>query len=354
MTRSGERRRFRPRYLALIFAAYFVTVTYLAWDTARMTNGPWYGPALSWEVYTTMLLAGIVLLVGMLLLAITVDRLDRLAKASARDTASLIAALSDLVRGTEHESGPVVSPSPDDAIGALSGRLSALTLDAEGGPTVAVKTGSNLAWLVEEIRDLFIAATRIGLDVTTEKELLSSVVGASDKEDMSQYLTLLANEIPTLQGALKVRIAGSLQILLTDIERVKLAGGEPYAAEVLAEEAVALLEEEDYRNAAWRLVSAEESFEAPTILPGFDPPLAALDSPSPSSFAWLAGPALVAVVFMAVSAILLPAIDIYLVADFQLNTTVILALSYSWAGLGAYTLVSAALLWKGWADQRSV
>ncbi|MFQ5919560.1 MAG: hypothetical protein ACE5I4_05885 [Thermoplasmata archaeon] len=354
MTSSGERRRLRPRYLALIFAGYFVTVTYLAWDTARMTSGPWYGPALSWEVYTTMLIAGIVLLVGMLLLAITVDRLDRLAKGSSRDTASLIAALSDLVQRGQQESGPLETPPQDAALGVLSGRLAAIADISGSGPTVAVESGRDLASLVEEMRGLFIAATRIGLDVSTEKELLSSVVGASDREDMSQYLDLLGMEIPALRGALKARIAGSLQVLLTDIERVKLAGGEPYAAEALAEEAVSLLEEDDYRNAAWRLVSAEESFEAPTVLPAFEPPLAAMDAPGPSSFAWLAGPALVAVVFMAISAILLPAVDIYLVSDFQLNTTVILALSYSWAGLGVYTLVSAVLLWKGWAEQRPV
>lgn len=329
-------------------------IAYLAWDTARMTTGPWYAPALSWEIYQTMLLAGSVLLVGMLLLAITVDRLDRLARGSARDTASLINALSDVVRGGATESPPVELASQDAVLGLLSGRLAALTNDAGRGPTVAVERGRDLSSLVEDMRGLFIAATRIGLDVTAEKELLASTMGASDREDMSQHLELLAMEIPVLRAGIKARIAGSLQILLTDIERVKLAGGEPYAAEALAEEAVSLLEEGDYPNAAWRLVSAEESFEAPTMVPAFEPPLAGRVPPSPSSFAWLAGPALVAVIFMAFSAILLPAVDIYLISDFQLNTMVILAMSYSWAGLGVYALVSAILLYKGWAVKRSV
>ncbi|MDX1534768.1 MAG: hypothetical protein R3291_04035, partial [Thermoplasmata archaeon] len=305
-----------------------------------------------WEVYTTMLVAGIVLLVGMLLLGTVVDRLDRLEKGSARDTASLIGALTDLVRGAKEEASPLEAPSRDPALNVLSTRLATLTDSGGHGQALAVKTNRDLASLVEEMRGLFIAASRIGLDVSTEKDLLSSVVGASDREDMSQYLDLLGMEIPALRGALRARIAGSLQILLTDIERVKLAGGEPYAAEALAEEAVSLLEEGDYRNAAWRLVSAEESFEAPALVPAFEPPLATVERPSPNAFAWLAGPALVAVVFMAISAILLPAVDIYLISSFQLNTTVILALSYSWAGLGAFTLASALLLWKSWTRHR--
>ncbi|MFQ5908148.1 MAG: hypothetical protein ACE5JE_04880 [Thermoplasmata archaeon] len=353
MSRSGERRILRPRYLALIFAGYFVIIAYLAWDTARMTTSPWYGPGLSWEVYQTMLLAGSMLLVGMLLLAITIDRLDRLAQGSAKDTTSLINALSDLLRGGT-PGNPTEAPVPEDAVlGPLLGRLATLTSDAGNGPVVAVERGRALSSIVEELRDLFIAATRVGLNVTAEKQLLASTMTASDREDMSQHLELLAMEIPALREEIKARIAGSLQILLTDIARVKLAGGEPYAAEALAEEAVSLLEEGDYPNAAWRLVSAEESFEAPTLVPAFEPPLANVEPASPSSFAWLAGPALVAVVFMAFSAILLPAVDIYLVSDFQLNTMVILAMSYSWGGLGVYALVSAILLYKGRAVKRT-
>ncbi len=352
MTGSGERRRLRPRYLALIFAGYFVTVTVLAWDTARWTPGPWYDPLVSQMVYQTMLLAGIFLLMGLLILAITVDRLDRLARGAAKDTAWLIRALSDVVHGAEGESPLEESGPPSGPLAALSRRLSVMMDDLGRAPVVAVETRGDLTWLVEEMRGLFIAATRIGLDITTEKQLLASTVAESDQEDMTQLLDLVAMEIPPLREGLKARIAGSLQILLHDIERVKGAGGEPYAAEALAEEAVALLEEGDYPNAAWRLVSAEESFEAPALLSASMSLASAMDPPGPGTFAWLGGPAVVAVIFMAVSAILLPAVDIFLLADFQLNTTVILALSYSWAGLGAYALVPAALLYKQWAGPR--
>ncbi|MCJ2532107.1 MAG: hypothetical protein LN413_07410, partial [Candidatus Thermoplasmatota archaeon] len=219
MTGSGERRRLRPRYLALIFAGYFVTVTVLAWDTARWTSGPWYDPLVSQMVYQTMLLAGIFLLMGLLILAITVDRLDRLARGAARDTASLISALSEVVHGAEGESLLEESRTPSGPLIALSGRLSVLMDDLGSPPVVAEETRRELTWLVEEMRGLFIAATRIGLDITGEKQLLASTVAASDQEDMSQHLDLLAMEIPPLREGLKARIAGSLQILLNDIER---------------------------------------------------------------------------------------------------------------------------------------
>jgi len=61
---------------------------------------------------------------------------------------------------------------------------------------------------------------------------------------------------------------------------------------------------------------------------------------APSSFVALAGPAFVAVAFVAASSMLLPAVDGFLLANRELNTAAILTLSYGWFGLIMYALMS--------------
>ena len=60
----------------------------------------------------------------------------------------------------------------------------------------------------------------------------------------------------------------------------------------------------------------------------------------PSSFVALAGPAFVSVVFVALSSALLPAVTGFLIQAYELNTAVILSLSYGWLGLILYSFLS--------------
>lgn len=59
---------------------------------------------------------------------------------------------------------------------------------------------------------------------------------------------------------------------------------------------------------------------------------------------YIAGPAAVAALFVGLSGILLPATEGMLQSLHQLNTTMILAMSYGWIGLAAYAILSVVAL----------
>lgn len=56
--------------------------------------------------------------------------------------------------------------------------------------------------------------------------------------------------------------------------------------------------------------------------------------------AYAAGPAVVLMAFLGVSGAMLPGVDAFLQTFHQLNTTLILAMAYGWAGLGAYVVAA--------------
>ncbi len=57
----------------------------------------------------------------------------------------------------------------------------------------------------------------------------------------------------------------------------------------------------------------------------------------------LAGPAVVAAVFVAISAAMLPGAGGFLQTNYKLNTTLILTMAYSWLGLAFYWAASSAV-----------
>lgn len=59
-------------------------------------------------------------------------------------------------------------------------------------------------------------------------------------------------------------------------------------------------------------------------------------NPHGRSLRALAGPSIIAAIFASVAAVMLPASEGFLQSNFQLNTALILILSYSWIGLAGY------------------
>jgi hypothetical protein len=55
---------------------------------------------------------------------------------------------------------------------------------------------------------------------------------------------------------------------------------------------------------------------------------------------YVAGPAALAILFLAISGAMLPGTGGFLQTYHQLNTTLILGIGYGWAGLGAYTIAA--------------
>lgn len=382
-------RLFRPRYLAVAFAAYFGVVVYYAWQYARRTNAAWFSPQISQVVYQTTMVGGVLVLLGLFVTAAIVPRMLRAAppsklaasrqsvrghRGTGRNASPETAdrrtpgparteweSVDDFFRDTlegEHSGYDDIDRVQDAA--AISAALSRLVPSGESAPvgTLAERlsgirarssavlvsegreTAAALLRLVNEMKPLLLAAKKAGLDLPELKKFLSDAA-AGRETDLSQRVRLVEQVKGTLEAALVERVAEELQGVLVDIERTKAATQQVHAAEMAAAEAVALLDTGNYAAALDRAAKARETFETqvgtiPASLEGIS---------GPSSFVALAGPSLVAVAFVALSSMLLPAVGGFLVTtDYQLNTGVILSISYSWLGLILYALLSVYLV----------
>src|SRR2546428_5091667 len=391
----------RPRNLALLFAAYFGVIGYYAVQAARRASSGAYAAGISITTYQTTMVGGVLALVGIFITAsipphikggppsrstanprtgLVTRRLRRdsaqtstdyranrpaesawpdaddfLADASdfdrsgyqdleqAQDAAAVSAALSRLV--------PTGEPS---AAGTLAERLSGMrarssaVLVSEGKETAGV-----LLRLVNDMKPLLAAAKKVGLDLPELRRLVAEAAAGHDA-DLSQRVRLVEQVKGTLEAALVERIAESVQRVLLDIERMKASTQQIYAAEMIAAEAVALLDTGNYAAAVDRAARARETLAKQVgVIPS-----RVEASGAPSSFIALAGPSLVAGVFVAVSSILLPGVTDYLVANYKLDASALLALHYGWLGLLLYALVSRYYMLrppslKGSAEDRS-
>jgi len=373
----------RPRNLALLFAAYFGVIGYYAVQAARRASSGGYSAGISTTIYQTTMVGGVLVLVGIFITAsisphikggppsrstanprtgLVTRRLRRdsaqtstdyranrpaesawpdaddfLADASdfdrsgyqdleqAQDAAAVSAALSRLV--------PTGEPS---AAGTLAERLSGMrarssaVLVSEGKETAGV-----LLRLVNDMKPLLAAAKKVGLDLPELRRLVAEAAAGHDA-DLSQRVRLVEQVKGTLEAALVERIAESVQKVLLDIERMKSATQQVHAAEMTAAEAVALLDTGNYAGAVDRAEKAREVLEKHVVAL----PSRMEAASAPSSFVALAGPAFVAVAFVAASSMLLPAVDNFLVLNREFNVASILTLSYGWLGLIMYALMS--------------
>src|SRR5881628_31113 len=373
----------RPRNLALLFAAYFGVIGYYAVQAARRASSGGYSAGISTTIYQTTMVGGVLVLVGIFITAsisphikggppsrstanprtgLVTRRLRRdsaqtstdyranrpaesawpdaddfLADASdfdrsgyqdleqAQDAAAVSAALSRLV--------PTGEPS---AAGTLAERLSGMrarssaVLVSEGKETAGV-----LLRLVNDMKPLLAAAKKVGLDLPELRRLVAEAA-AGHEGDLSQRVRLVEQVKGTLEAALIERIAKSVQRVLLDIERMKATTQQVHAAEMTAAEAVALLDTGNYAAALDRAARARDTLakQVGTIPSKFE------TNVGPSSFVALAGPALVAVVFVAVSSMLLAGVNTIPVTYTTLNAGAVLAISYGWLGLLLYALIS--------------
>src|SRR2546427_2051366 len=341
----------RPRNLALLFAAYFGVIGYYAVQAARRASSGGYSAGISITIYETAMVGGVRALVGIFITAwisphikggppsrttatpspglvprslrrasaqpstdyeanrpaesAWPDADDFLADPSdldrsgyqdleqAQDAAAVSAALSRLV--------PTGEPS---AAGTLAERLSGMrarssaVLVSEGKETAGV-----LLRLVNDMKPLLAAAKKVGLDLPELRRLVAEAAAGHDA-DLSQRVRLVEQVKGTLEAALVERIAESVQRVLLDIERMKASTQQVHVAEMTAAEAVALLDTGNYAAALDRAERARETLAKHVgVMPSRVEVIGA-----PSSFVALAGPSLVAVVFVAVSSMLLPGV----------------------------------------------
>ena len=194
------------------------------WETARGTNGPWYDQVSSQLIYQTNLVAGALLLAGLLVVSATAGR------------------KSIITQG--------IGPNPETSYS-----------EGDSGPSS---------------------------DAGPENPGLSVEVSEELKSDIQWLDQEMENEFKSLFQSLQ----------------------EPELA------------------------------EAVTSPPSGSPGLRLVTVSDPSTFVAVVGPAILAMSYLAVSAIFLPGAGSFLTANFQLNTAAILVLSYGWPGLGLYAILS--------------
>src|SRR6058998_3306088 len=372
----------RPRYLALAFAAYFGVVCYYAAQEGRRAAFGAYGPGISLTVFQTTMVGAVLVLLGLFVTAsispqikgaapsrspgsLGTSRVIRRLRGDSRmpddygtrlqvdsawpagdefladpsdaemsayrdleqaqDAAAVSAALSRLVPTGE----PPTAGTLGERLSGLRARSSAV-LVSEGKETAGV-----LLRLVNDMKPLLAAAKKVGLDLPELRRLVAEAA-AGHEADLSQRVRLVEQVKGTLEAALVERIAESLQRVLLDIERMKSTTQQVHAAEMTAAEAVALLDTGNYAGAVDRAEKAREVLEKHVVAL----PSRLEVASAPSSFVALAGPAFCAVAFVAVSSMLLPGVDNFLLFNRELNTAAILSLSYGWFGLIMYALMS--------------
>src|SRR5437016_4898333 len=352
----------RPRYLALTFAAFFGVVCYYAAQEGRRAAFGAYGPAISQTVFQTSMVGGVLVLLGLFITASisphikgavpsrstgslgaarVIRRLrgesermpddyrtrgeedsawaagdEFLAESSdsdmsayrdleqAQDAAAVSAALSRLVPTGE----PPAAGTLAERLSGMRARSSAV-LVSEGRETAGV-----LLRLVNDMKPLLAAAKKVGLDLPELRRLVAEAA-AGQEGDLSQRVRLVEQVKGTLEAALVERIAESVQRVLLDIERMKASTQQIHAAEMIAAEAVALLDTGNYAGAVDRAEKAREVLEKHVVaLPS------RMEAASRrSSFVALACQDFVALAFVAASSMLLPAVDNFLVLNRDFN-----------------------------------
>lgn len=360
----------RPRYLALGFTAYFGIVWYLAWWTAKGTTAAWFNTAISLVVYQTSIVSGVVVLAGLFLAASmspklqpaapesalmtsvkTLRRIERPTPGVDSDAARFAAETAQFLDDPdEPSSGPTAEISngrgsgrvqlqqaasdPRATPGGLSERLSEIrsrrqaAIVSEGQVTVRV-----LLRLVDEIQPLLKAARQAGVDVEETSRVIREAATREDS-DIAQRVRLVEHAKETLEAALREQLADDLGTLLADVERAKAATANAHRTELAAAEAVALLDTGNFTAAMDRTAKARKAFATPVESPGHR------DEVAGPSLLPLVGPSIVAVGYVAISAVLIPGVYGFLERNYLLNTTAILALSYGWLGLALYALAS--------------
>jgi RNA polymerase subunit RPABC4/transcription elongation factor Spt4 len=151
---------------------------------------------------------------------------------------------------------PRKAPPPS----ALAKRLARARKAGTPVPTGKATT-KDLPRLVSEVKPLLLAAKKAGVDIGECKNLINDAIVAGKGKDIPRAVRLVAQAKAALHAAFTERVADALEALLLDIERAKVTGSDVHHAEVVAAEAVALLDAKDCVTAWERANAAREEFE---------------------------------------------------------------------------------------------
>jgi len=249
-----------------------------------------------------------------------------------RDAAAVSAALSRLLPTTD-------ATSP----GKMMDRLAGIRARKGGLLPEDREMTQVLLRLVDEIKPLLVAAKKAGLNVPEIRRVVADAT-AGREGDLTYRVRVVEQLKDTLESSLVEHIAQDLQSVLVDIEHTKVATQQVHAAELTAAEGVALLDTGNYSAAIDRVARARETIGTSLANVGLPPAEGESGSSAPLSIVPLVGPSIVACLYVAIGAILLPGSDAFLTTYYIANTTAILFVSYGWFGLILYSLLSVYIL----------
>jgi len=197
--------------------------------------------------------------------------------------------------------------------------------------------------LVNEIKPLLVAAKKAGLNVPEIRRVIADAT-AGREGDLVYRVRVVEQLKDTLESSLVEHIAQDLQSVLVEIEHTRAATQQVHAAELTAAEGVALLDTGNYSAAIDRVAKARERIGMSLGNVGLPVAGGESEDSAPLSIVPLIGPSIVACLYVAIGAILLPGSDGFLSTYYIANTTAILLLSYGWFGLILYSLLSVYIL----------
>ena len=249
-----------------------------------------------------------------------------------RDAAAVSAALSRLLPTTD-------ATSP----GKMMDRLAGIRARKGGLLPEDREMTQVLLRLVDEIKPLLVAAKKAGLNVPEIRRVVADATSGREG-DLTYRVRVVEQLKDTLESSLVEHIAQDLQSVLVDIEHTKVATQQVHAAELTAAEGVALLDTGNYSAAIDRVARARETIGTSLANVGVPPAEGESGNSAPLSIVPLVGPSIVACLYVAIGAILLPGSDAFLTTYYIANTTAILFVSYGWFGLILYSLLSVYIL----------
>lgn len=116
--------------------------------------------------------------------------------------------------------------------------------------------------LVNEVKPLLLTAKRVGVDIGSEKDLITQAISFGKQRDVEKAVSLIKQARFRLENAFTSQLAKQIENLLVEAERARGAGGETGAVAQMCTSAIDALDQRDYGSAGEKVKAAREEFDA--------------------------------------------------------------------------------------------
>jgi len=116
--------------------------------------------------------------------------------------------------------------------------------------------------LVNEVKPLLLTAKKVGVEIGSEKDLITQAISFGKQRDVEKAVTLIRQARFRLENAFTSQLAKQIETLLVESERVRVAGGDTGAIARMCTAAIDALDVRDYASAGEKVKAAREEFDA--------------------------------------------------------------------------------------------